>query len=65
MVKCYACIKYGHYTVECRNKERNEEANLAFTDDEEPTLMLSKKMLNLLMLNEEKVITNLFANGED
>ena len=35
------------------------------TDDEEPTLMLVEKMLNLLMLNEEKVMENPFLDGED
>ena len=52
--------KYGHYAVECCNKERDEEANLMFTDDEEPALMLAEKMSNLLMLIEEKVMANPF-----
>ena len=37
MIKCYACEKYWHYAVECCNKERDEETNLTFMDDEEPT----------------------------
>ena len=47
------------------NKEHNEEANLTFMHDKEPALMLVEKMPNLLMLNEEKVMVNLLADGED
>ena len=65
MIKCYSCEKYGHYAVECCNKERDEEANLMFTDDEEPALMLAEKMTNLLILKEEKVMTNPFIDEED
>ena len=65
MIKCYSCAKYGHYAAEYRNKECDEEANLMFTDNEEPTLMLDEKMSNQLMLNEEKVMTNPFIDGED
>ena len=37
-----------------------------FTNDEELTLMLADKMPNLLlMLNEEKVMSNPFIDGED
>ena len=31
MIKCYACEKYGYYTVECCNKQHIEEADLTFT----------------------------------
>ena len=66
MIKCYSCGKYEHYVIECHNKERDEEAYLMFTNDEELTLMLADKMSNmLLMLNEEKVISNPFKDGED
>ena len=65
MIKCYSCGKYGHYVVEWCNMECSEEANLTFMDDEEPKLMLAKKMPNLLMLNKEKVMTNILAHGED
>ena len=65
MVKCYPDRKYGHYTTECRNKECDEETNLMFSDDEEPTLILAEKMPNLLMLNKEKVMANPFIDGED
>ena len=41
VIKCYSCGKYGHYVVECYNNGRDEELNLMFTDDEEPTLMLA------------------------
>ena len=65
MVKCYSCGKYGHYTAECRNKERDEEVNLMFSDDEESTVMLTLEMPNLLMLNEDKVMANPFTDRED
>ena len=65
MIKCYSCRKYGHYAAQCRNKERDEEANLMFSKDEEPTLMLAEKMPNLLILKEEKVIANPFIDIED
>ena len=55
---------YGHYAVECRNKKRDEEANLTLTQDQEPTLILAEKMPNLLILNEEKVMANLLTKGE-
>ena len=64
MIKCYSCGKYGRYAVECHNNERDEEANLMFTDDEEPTLMLAEKILNLLVLNKEGY-ANPFIDGED
>ena len=65
MIKCYSCGKYGHYVVECRKKKQDEEKNLTLTQNQEPTLILAKKMLNLLMLNEEKVMASLFTKGED
>ena len=65
MIKCNSCGKYGHYAVECRNKERDDEANLMFTDNEKPALMLIQKILNPLMLNEEKVMTNPSTYGKD
>ena len=63
MIKCYFCEKYRYYAMECRNKKCVEEANLTFTDNEEPTLMLAEKMPNLLILNEEKIMADLFADG--
>ena len=63
MIKCYSCEKYGYYAVECHNKKCDEEANLTFTDNEELVLMLAEKMPNLLILNEEKIMSDLFANG--
>lgn len=65
MIKCYSCGKYEHYVAECRNKERDEEVNLTFTQDEDLTLMLVEKMSNLLMLNEEKIMTNFIVDRED
>ncbi|XP_022930088.1 uncharacterized protein LOC111436574 [Cucurbita moschata] len=44
MIKCYSCGKYEHYAAKCGNKEHDEEANLMFSDDEKPTLMLAEKM---------------------
>ena len=54
-----------HYAAECHNKEHDEEAKLTFTDDKESALMLSVKMLDLLILNEEKIMANLLVEGED
>ncbi|XP_022927953.1 uncharacterized protein LOC111434803 [Cucurbita moschata] len=54
-----------YYATECHNNERGEEANLMFSVDEEPRLMLAEKMPNLLMLNEEKVMVNPSIDGED
>ena len=65
MIKCCAHEIYRHYVVECRNKERDEEANITFTKDEEFALMLAKKMSNLLMLNKDKVMVNLLTNDND
>ena len=65
MIKCYACGKYRYYVVGCHNKKRNEEANLTFTYDEALALMLTAKKLNLLILNEEKVIVNILVVEED
>ena len=64
-MECYSYGKYGHYAGECRDKECDEEANLLFTNDEVPTLMLAEKMPNLLMLTEEEVMANPSINGED
>ena len=60
---CFSCGKYEHYVTESRNKECDEKANLRFLDDEELTLMLAEEMPNLLVLNEENVMTNLFIYG--
>ena len=65
MIMCYSCGKYEHYAVECCKKKCDEEANLTFTHDQEPTLMLAEKMSYLLMLNEEKVMVNLITKGEN
>ena len=65
MITYYFYEKYGHYAVECCKKKRDEDANLTFTQDEEPTLMLAKKMSNLLMLNKEMVMANLLTKEED
>ena len=57
-IKCYSCENYRYYVAECHNKKRDEEANLTFMHDEEPILMSAEKMSNLLILNEEKIMTN-------
>ena len=46
-------------------QEEAQEANLTLTQDQEPALILVKKMPNLLMLNEEKVMMNFLTKRED
>ena len=60
MVKCYSREKYRHFAIKCQKKKCDGEANLTFTQDQESALMLIEKMLN-----EEKVMANLFTKGED
>ena len=39
-VKCYNCNKYGHYTSQCKNKKKEEKANLAETEAKETALLM-------------------------
>ncbi|XP_074337770.1 uncharacterized protein LOC141674968 [Apium graveolens] len=65
-VKCFNYNVYDHYTAEYRkpkrererNKEKNQESNLMKFEDEEPTLLLTKREQgnrDVVLLNEEKV----------
>ena len=36
MIKCYSCVKYGHYAVECRKKKLDVEGNLTLTKIKSP-----------------------------
>ena len=55
------CMKYGESIDDFAMKE----ANLTLMQDLEPTLMLAKKMPNLLTINEEKVRAKLLTKEED
>ncbi|XP_074328395.1 uncharacterized protein LOC141666305 [Apium graveolens] len=45
-IRCFNCSAYGHYAAECRKprreKEQTHEANLAYVNDDEPTLLLAE-----------------------
>ncbi|XP_076897170.1 uncharacterized protein LOC143550409 [Bidens hawaiensis] len=64
-VKCFKCDQYGHYASECKEtKEKQDEANLTHTQEEEPALYLSiggEEPTDMVLLNEDKVLPNCFG----
>lgn len=71
-VKCFNCHSYGHFAAECskpkRNKDQKPEINMAQIDDDEPALLLTEhgeKDVNMMLLNEEKVVPKLNLKGSD
>ena len=40
-IKCYNCNKYGHYASQCRNKKKEEKANLAKMEAKETSLLIA------------------------
>ncbi|KAL8100917.1 hypothetical protein AgCh_032970 [Apium graveolens] len=70
-IRCYNCHIYGHYAAECRKpnreKEVRQEALMAQTNDDEPTLLLAKhdKECKETMLNEGGVTPVVMINGKE
>ncbi|XP_074363324.1 uncharacterized protein LOC141703782 [Apium graveolens] len=60
-VRCFNCNLLGHYAAECRrpkrDKESNEEVNIAQIPDDEPALLLTKRegeKERMMLVNEDK-----------
>ncbi|XP_071694679.1 uncharacterized protein [Rutidosis leptorrhynchoides] len=66
-IKCFNFENYGHYASECKtHKEKNDEANLTTTHDDEHALLLSicgDEIQPMVLLNEEKVFPSKYETG--
>ncbi|XP_042407543.1 uncharacterized protein LOC121997275 [Zingiber officinale] len=76
-IKCFNCEKMGHYTSECYNKRRDDEAHLTYATDEEPTLMMTvsheeshtrHERQDIILLSEDRFLLEMYRSvekGED
>lgn len=58
-IKCFRCEELGHYASECPSKNKDPEANLTQTYDDEPALLMAEVDSNpkeLVFLNESKFV---------
>ena len=49
-IKCYNCNKYCHYSSQCKNKKKEEKANLAETKAKETALLMAVTELPMTFL---------------
>lgn len=63
-VRCFNCLGYGHYAVECKKPREREqkEANLAEMQDDEPALLVIEKVL---LVDEGKVVPKLNQTSQE
>lgn len=57
-IKCFRCDVYGNYASECPQKDKEQEANLKQTVEDEPALLMAAQkggQKELVFLNESKV----------
>ncbi|XP_074348950.1 uncharacterized protein LOC141687552 [Apium graveolens] len=67
-VRCFKCLAYMHYTIECKNpkreKEVKKEANMAQIPDDEPALLLvehEKNEKTEMLINEERANCGIYT----
>ncbi|XP_042407684.1 uncharacterized protein LOC121997371 [Zingiber officinale] len=68
-IKCFNCEKMGHYTSECYNKRRDDEAHLTCATDEEPALMMTvsheepdtrHERQDTILLSEDRLLPEMY-----
>ncbi|XP_074374031.1 uncharacterized protein LOC141714409 [Apium graveolens] len=68
-VRCFNCLAYGHYVADCckpkRDKEQRLESNLILTHDDEPALLMMKRVEEKVLLDEENVKPKLVFDIND